>query len=56
MKIILQMTLAELRETGLSRERLKSAVFQQLDDATLPSGRAAVDLPGYDIEILIADE
>jgi hypothetical protein len=55
MKIILQMTRAELRETGLSKDRLKAAVFQQLDDATLPSGKTAVDLPGYDIEIEITE-
>lgn len=56
MRIKIEVTHTELREMNVSRDRLRAALYDQLDDAKLTSGKRAVELVGYDIEIEITSE
>lgn len=56
MRIKIEVTHSELSEMNLSRDRLRAALYDQLDDATLASGEPAVELVGYDIVIEVTGE
>ena len=57
MRIRVELTRAELSEMGVSKDRLRAALYDQLDDAAMSStGKPAIELSGYDLEIELTDE
>ncbi len=53
MQISITLSQAELDEMSVTKSELRERVILQLDDATLPHGRAAIELCGYDVAIKI---
>lgn len=55
MQIDITLSQSELDEMSTSTEELRERVIMQLDDATLPDGRSAIELCGFDVAINVID-
>ena len=53
MQISITLSQAELDEMSINKTDLRERVIMQLDDATLPDGRSAIELCGFDVDVKV---
>lgn len=55
MEIKIEVSQAELDEMGVTKETLPERIIEQLDEATLPSGRASTSWPSYWVTVTVKE-